>query len=96
MSGEGDDWWNSIPNPARWLILGALLTGTGSGAINFNKDTSDRFKAADFRREIAVRDARITALEGEVRTLRVSHQRHLEHSAKYTEKIDHIESMIGP
>ena len=89
MTGEEitDDWWNSIPQPARWLIVGALLSSVASGGVNWNKDTSDRFKGADFRREIATRDAEILALRRQLHS-------HLEHSAKYTQLIIEVEKDV--
>ena len=78
--GETDDWWGAIPHPARWVILGALLTSTGSGFVNFDKDASDRFKSQDFRHEISSRDAKISILEAR-------QMAHLQHSAEYTQII---------
>lgn len=56
--GQGD-WWSAIPNPFRWIIIGALISGIASGAINLGKDTSDRYKGADAARDFALRDQRI-------------------------------------
>lgn len=63
MTGiQDNDWWDSIPNPFRWLILGALLSSVGSGIVNLDKDTSDRYKGADAARDFALRDQRIEAV----------------------------------
>lgn len=83
MTEEKDDWWDAIPSNFRILLIGALLSGAGSGAVNLGKDTSDRFKGADFAREIAIRDARIRELER-------SQQAHFQHSARYTEIIEQL------
>lgn len=65
----------------KYIIYLALLSGIGSGVAGLSADTADRFKGADFNREIFIRDKRIDRLEDAL-------QSHLEHSARYSQMID--------
>lgn len=67
----------------RGLVIAALLSGSAGGLGSLTKDTSDRFKGADFRREITIRDTRIAELTRKQR----EHERH---SAIYTERIKEL------
>ena len=71
----------------RTLVVAALFSGAGSGAINLNKDTSDRFKGADFTQQIATRDSAISSNRREIEAVDRSHQDHMRHSAAYTQII---------
>ena len=85
MSEVEDDFFNS--KFFRGLVLAALLSGVGGGLGSLTKDTSDRFKGADFRREIATRDATIYELRKELSQLERVYYDHQQHSAKYTQII---------
>ena len=76
-----DDSWN------KYIIYLALFSGIGSGVAGLSADTSDRFKGADFAREIEVRDRRIQRLEDALHA-------HLEHSARYSQMIDDMRAEI--
>lgn len=68
---------------SRWYkyLLIATLTASGAGnVVSLQKDTSDRFKGADFQREIAYRDHRISDLERWA-------SEHSKHSAEFTQRI---------
>lgn len=78
----------------RAIVIGALLSSLGSGAINFNKDTTDRFKGADWRAGIAIRDQRIAENKRDIERVDESHHEHLEHSAQYTQIILHQQREI--
>lgn len=83
MTEEKDDeWWAAIPNSVKFLVTLAVLGGAGGNFSTLTK-TDDRFRGADFKREIAIRDARIRELEQ-------TQQAHLRHSAKYTEIIEEV------
>ncbi len=77
-----DEWWSSVPNSVKYLVIVAVLGG-GAGNYTALTKTDDRFRGADFKREIAIRDARIKELEQAL-------QAHLQHSAKYTEIIEEL------
>lgn len=82
MTEEKDEWWAAIPGSVKFLVIMAVLGGAG-GNINSLTKTDDRFRGADFKREIAIRDQRIRELEQ-------TQQAHLRHSARYTEIIDEL------
>ena len=86
--GTQGEWWDAVPTPIKWLIIGAMLSGVSSGAVNLNKDTSDRYHASTAAKDFAVRDARIKELERRL-------QGHLEHSATYTQVIKDHEGEIS-
>jgi septal ring factor EnvC (AmiA/AmiB activator) len=71
----------------RTLVVAALLSGAGGGAVSLNSDASDRLTGTQAREE----HTRINATLGELRRqnqhLREQINRHLEHSAKWTEVI---------
>jgi uncharacterized membrane-anchored protein YhcB (DUF1043 family) len=69
---------------AKWfrgLVIAAVVSGAGNGALGISRDASDRYKGEQARRDFAIRDFKIDALRAEL-------SKHLAHSAQYTEKID--------
>lgn len=82
---ERDDFYSG--KLFRTLVVAALFSGAGSGAINLNKDTSDRFKGADFARQITTRDSAISTNKRDIEAVNRSHQDHMRHSAAYTQII---------
>jgi hypothetical protein len=60
----------------RYLLVAALLSGTGGGLASLTQ-TDDRFRGRDFDREILTRDRRVERLENYVRD-------HTAHSATYS------------
>lgn len=78
----------------KYLVVAALVSSGGSGAISLTKQTDDRFRGADFEREIAERDREIA----ELRKWRIQHQReysaHEAHSSKWTEVIKRTDESL--
>jgi hypothetical protein len=74
IAGDGPNWF-------RYLVLGALLSGAGSGLVGITKDTSDRYKGSDAKEDFAHRDREIEKLQQLM-------QLHLQHSATYSDRID--------
>lgn len=87
---------NDVLLDSKWfrgLVIAALLSGTGGGIGTLTK-TDDRFRGADFTREIAVRDSEISELkrrlgikDRRIISLEVWRREHAKHSATWTQVI---------
>lgn len=71
----------------RALLAAALLGGAGSGFMGLTQ-TDDRYRGSDAQADFAERDAAISRLDQRIYRLETRLAQHLQHSAKYTEKIE--------
>lgn len=86
MGGASDDDIFS----AKWFrgfVLVGVFGGAGGNLAALNQ-TDDRFRGADFYREMSIRDTRIAELEHKQHS-------HLEHSATYTQVIKQLQAELA-
>ena len=83
---NADDLANT-PGWFRALLAAALLGGAGSGYMGLTQ-TDDRYRGSDAKADFAERDATIVRIEQRVYRIETQLAQHLQHSAKYTEKIE--------
>ena len=84
-SSNASDSSISVSTRTMYLVIAALFSGIGSSISGLTADTSDRYYASDAAKDFSRRDREFTELRHKI-------EEHLQHSAKYTEKIDEIEN----
>jgi len=70
MGNSGGNTANGLVDWNKLFLTLALLSGISGGVVGITRDTSDRYKGADARKDFELRDLKITYLIEEVRTLR--------------------------
>ena len=88
--------WDELLNSNwfKYLVIAALVSGGGGSIASLGKDTSDRFKRAEFNAYKAEHDNEEAEREREIAELQEWRFIHGSHSAQYSEIIRRLDASL--